>query len=66
MIAESIHDGGTFLDVGCANGHLIECLDAWRKGSGEASAAEHGPSGIAEVHAIAEVTTRSASRRPRC
>lgn len=34
MIAEAIYDGGTFLDVGCANGHLIECLDAWLEGSG--------------------------------
>ena len=29
MIIEAIHKNGTFLDVGCANGHLIESLHKW-------------------------------------
>lgn len=34
MILEALHEDGTFLDVGCANGHLIECLHNWVHGSG--------------------------------
>lgn len=34
MILEAIHRSGTFLDVGCANGYLVESLDRWVKGSG--------------------------------
>jgi len=34
MILEALHKSGTFLDVGCANGYLIECLDRWVSGSG--------------------------------
>jgi SAM-dependent methyltransferase len=34
MILEAIHRSGTFLDVGCANGHLIESLNQWMTGSG--------------------------------
>jgi SAM-dependent methyltransferase len=26
MVLEAIHKDGTFLDVGCANGYLVECL----------------------------------------
>jgi SAM-dependent methyltransferase len=33
MILEAIHKSGTFLDVGCANGYLIESLDRWLSGS---------------------------------
>ncbi|MEM7536619.1 MAG: class I SAM-dependent methyltransferase, partial [Chloroflexota bacterium] len=33
-ILEAIYKDGTFLDVGCANGHLIECLDQWLVNSG--------------------------------
>ena len=29
LIADAIGRDGTFLDVGCANGYLIECLPAW-------------------------------------
>jgi hypothetical protein len=28
-IAEAIDRDGTFLDVGCANGYLLECLQRW-------------------------------------
>jgi SAM-dependent methyltransferase len=28
-IVEAVHQSGTFLDVGCANGYLLECLLAW-------------------------------------
>ena len=34
MILEAIHKSGTLLDVGCANGHLIESLHQWLAGSG--------------------------------
>ena len=34
IILEAIHKSGTFLDVGCANGHLIESLNQWVLGSG--------------------------------
>ncbi|MDP6357976.1 MAG: class I SAM-dependent methyltransferase [Planctomycetota bacterium] len=34
MILEAIHKDGSFLDVGCANGYLIECLQEWTEGSG--------------------------------
>ena len=34
MILEAIHKDGAFLDVGCANGHLIEMLDRWLTGTG--------------------------------
>ena len=34
MIIEAIHKNGTFLDVGCANGYLIESLHRWLAGSG--------------------------------
>ena len=34
MVLEAIHKSGTFIDVGCANGHLIESLDKWLNGSG--------------------------------
>jgi SAM-dependent methyltransferase len=33
MIIEAIHRSGAFLDVGCANGHLIESLHKWLTGS---------------------------------
>jgi SAM-dependent methyltransferase len=34
MILEALHKAGSFLDVGCANGYLIECLERWVGGSG--------------------------------
>ena len=34
MILEAIHKDGSFLDVGCANGYLIECLQNWVEGTG--------------------------------
>ncbi len=34
MVLEAIHKDGSFLDVGCANGYLIECLQRWVEGSG--------------------------------
>ena len=33
MILEAIHKNGTFLDVGCANGYLMESLHRWLQGS---------------------------------
>lgn len=34
LVLEAIHRSGTFLDVGCANGYLIESLHRWLSGSG--------------------------------
>ena len=34
MLIEVIHRGGTFIDVGCANGHLMEMLARWLQGKG--------------------------------
>ncbi len=33
MVLEGIHKSGSFLDVGCANGHLVECLERWVSGT---------------------------------
>ena len=29
VVLEAVESDGTFLDVGCANGYLLECLVAW-------------------------------------
>jgi len=34
MVLEAIHRDGVFLDVGCANGYLMESLHRWLRGSG--------------------------------
>lgn len=34
VIAEAIHRDGTFLDVGCANGLLMESIVAWAREKG--------------------------------
>ena len=34
MILEGLHKDGSFLDVGCANGYLVECLARWVTGTG--------------------------------
>ncbi len=34
MVLEAIHRSGTFLDVGCANGYLMEKLHLWLRGTG--------------------------------
>ncbi len=34
MVLEAIHRSGTFLDVGCANGYLMEKLHDWLAGTG--------------------------------
>ena len=31
MILEPVYHDGTFIDIGCANGHLIESLDRWMR-----------------------------------
>ena len=31
MILEAVYRDGTFIDIGCANGHLIESLDRWMR-----------------------------------
>jgi SAM-dependent methyltransferase len=35
-IADAMTRDGTFLDVGCANGHLMECVRAWAREDGRA------------------------------
>ena len=34
MLLEAIHKNGKFLDVGCANGYLMEKLSIWLQGTG--------------------------------
>ncbi len=34
LVLEALHRRGTFLDVGCANGYLMESLDRWLSGTG--------------------------------
>ncbi|MBN1400264.1 MAG: class I SAM-dependent methyltransferase [Anaerolineae bacterium] len=34
MVLEAIDRSGTLIDIGCANGHLIEMLDRWLQGTG--------------------------------
>ena len=34
LIADAIDRAGTFLDVGCANGYLMECLEGWTEQKG--------------------------------
>jgi SAM-dependent methyltransferase len=29
LLLDAVHADGTFLDVGCANGHLMECVQRW-------------------------------------
>ena len=29
LLLDAVDPSGTFLDIGCANGHLFECVDAW-------------------------------------
>ena len=30
LICDAVHRDGTFLDVGCANGYLMECMKKWK------------------------------------
>ncbi len=36
MILEAVYYDGSFIDVGCANGHLIQSLSSWMKNTGVA------------------------------
>ena len=47
-IADAIDRPGTFLDIGCANGHLLECLVRWAPHAIE-------PYGLELVPALAEL-----------
>src|SRR5256885_1786286 len=31
LVVDAIDRDGTFLDVGCASGHLMECVNRWAK-----------------------------------
>ena len=53
MVLEAIHKDGSFLDVGCANGYLIECLQKWTAGSG-LSVNFHGVDISEELIALAQ------------
>lgn len=34
LVLDAVPGGGSLLDVGCANGHLMECLDSWARERG--------------------------------
>src|SRR5207237_4468316 len=34
LILAPVHRDGTFLDIGCATGHLMECLQSWARERG--------------------------------
>jgi len=34
LILEAVDEDGDFLDIGCANGYLVECLSEWAKAKG--------------------------------
>jgi len=36
LVLDPIDHDGTFLDMGCANGHLMECLERWGRERGRA------------------------------
>ena len=50
-IAEAVDRDGAFLDIGCANGHLLECLVRWASHRLE-------PFGLELVPAVAELARR--------
>lgn len=41
LVLDGVHRDGTFLDVGCANGYLMECLHQWAREHGR-SLVMHG------------------------
>jgi hypothetical protein len=43
LIADAIDRDGTFLDVGCANGYLMECLPGWTRHAVEPYGLELAP-----------------------
>jgi hypothetical protein len=52
MILEAVYLGGTFVDIGCANGHLIESLDRWLRPS-EVGVEFHGLEISPDLHRLA-------------
>jgi len=34
LVVDAISKNGTFLDIGCASGHLMECVQSWARKSG--------------------------------
>lgn len=50
-ILQAIHRDGAFLDIGCASGHLMECLVEWAADDGY----EIEPYGLELIPAIADV-----------
>lgn len=53
-IVEAIDRSGTFLDVGCANGLLMESMAVWAAEDGHAVE----PSGLERSHQLAELARR--------
>jgi 2-polyprenyl-3-methyl-5-hydroxy-6-metoxy-1,4-benzoquinol methylase len=51
-IAAGVHRSGTFLDVGCANGLLLQCVEQW-VGERGLSIAPHGLDFVAELLELA-------------
>jgi SAM-dependent methyltransferase len=56
LVAHAIDRDGTFLDVGCANGYLMECLPGWTRHEVEPYGLDLSP----------ELTRVARSRLPRC
>ncbi len=53
-IVAAVHRGGTFLDVGCASGHLMECVAAWAAADGFAIE----PHGLDLIPSMADLARR--------
>jgi trans-aconitate methyltransferase len=47
LIADAIDRDGTFLDVGCANGYLMECVPRWSRHAIEPSGVDISPELVA-------------------
>ena len=54
LVANAVDRDGSFLDVGCANGHLMECMLAWARERGF----ELEPHGLDIASELAELARR--------
>lgn len=59
-LTKAIDHSGSFLDVGCANGYLAECVVAWAAESGHSIV----PFGVDIGHGLIEVARRRHSSHP--
>lgn len=53
-VAECLHRGGAFLDIGCANGYLLESVIGWKRAEGMAIE----PFGLEAGHKLADRARR--------